>query len=64
MLGSYEDPEVPKTAKFRLSGNKDYLVGGTVYLPKQVFHLRGNGDLSVTSKSGYIIAKRFSYEGS
>jgi Flp pilus assembly protein TadG len=60
IFGSRGDTKVPT---FKFTGNKDYFVSGTVYLPKQDLQLHGGADLSVTAKSGYVIAQRFSYEG-
>ena len=60
IFGSRSDTKVPI---FKLTGNKDYFVSGTVYLPRQELQLHGGADLSVTSKSGYVIAQRISYEG-
>ena len=60
MFGSRSDTKLPI---FKLTGNKDYFVSGTVYLPKQDLQLAGGADLSVTSKSGYVITLRFSYSG-
>jgi Flp pilus assembly protein TadG len=60
IFGSRSDTKAPA---FKLTGNKDYFVSGTVYLPKQDLQLAGGADLSVTSKSGYVITLRFSYSG-
>ncbi len=38
----------------KLNGNKDYFVNGTIYVPKHVFELYGNADLSVTTKEALI----------
>ena len=58
------DPEVaPKWRVSNSTGNKDYFVNGTVYLPKQRLELHGQIGLSVTAKSGYVIAHEFSYSG-
>ncbi len=48
---------------FKLTGGKDYFVDGTIYLPKSNLALYGNVDLNVTSKSGYVIANQFFYQG-
>jgi Putative Flp pilus-assembly TadE/G-like len=61
IFGSRNDT---KTATFKFAGNKDYFVGGTVYLQKGSLNLTGDTSLSVTAKSGYVIAQQFSYEGS
>jgi Flp pilus assembly protein TadG len=60
IFGSRSDTKLPS---FKLTGNKDYFVNGTVYLPKQSLQLHGDVGLSVTAKSGYVIAHQFSYEG-
>jgi Flp pilus assembly protein TadG len=60
IFGSRNDTKV---GIFQLSGNKDYFVNGTVYLPKQSLQLTGTAGLSVTAKSGYVIAHQFSYGG-
>jgi Flp pilus assembly protein TadG len=60
IFGARSDTKLPI---FKLTGNKDYSVSGTIYLPKQILQLRGDADLSVTSKSGYVIAQQFSYDG-
>lgn len=48
---------------FVFRGSKEYFVDGTIYLPNAHFDLKGTSDLTVSSKSGYVIAKRFSYSG-
>ena len=48
---------------FTFTGNKDYVVKGTLYLPRAVVAMTGNADLSVNSDSGYVISWRFSYTG-
>ncbi|MGN6308962.1 MAG: TadG family pilus assembly protein [Xanthobacteraceae bacterium] len=48
---------------FSLTGNNNYQVNGTIYLPKANLKLTGNADLSVSAKSGYVIAWTFSYQG-
>jgi hypothetical protein len=60
IFGSRSDT---KTPSFTVTGNKDYFVSGTVYLPKQSLQLKGSGDVSVTSKSGYVIAQQLSFTG-
>ena len=52
-----------KNPVFKFTGNKDYFVAGTVYLPKQSLNLYGDSSLSVTAKSGYVIAYQLSYAG-
>ena len=60
IFGSRNDTKV---GTFKLSGKKDYFVNGTVYLPKQSLELHGQIGLSVTARSGYVIAQQFSYTG-
>ena len=60
LFGSRSDT---KQQTFKFTGNKDYFVAGTVYLPKQNLNLYGDASLSVTAKSGYVIANQLSYEG-
>jgi Flp pilus assembly protein TadG len=48
---------------FKLTGSKDYFVQGTIYLPKANLQFIGSADLTVTSKSGYVISQQFSYQG-
>jgi hypothetical protein len=60
IFGSRNDT---KTETFKFTGNKDYFVAGTVYLPKQNMNVAGDASLSVTAKSGYVIANQLSYEG-
>src|SRR5437667_6673345 len=52
-----------KLSTFKLTGGKDYFVDGTIYLPTVDLQLYGSVDLSVTSKSGYVIASKFYYQG-
>ena len=47
----------------KLTGNKDYFISGSIYMPKHFFQLFGGADLTVTVKSGYVIADRFYYQG-
>ena len=60
LFGSRADTTTPS---IKLKGNADYVVDGTIYLPNQKLELTGTSDLTVSSKSGYVIAKRFSYSG-
>ena len=60
IFGSRTDTKVNT---FKFSGNKDYSINGTVYLPKQSLSLTGASDMTVTAKAGYVIAQQFSYEG-
>jgi hypothetical protein len=50
---------------FKLAGGKDYFINGSLYLPTVRLELYGNVDLTTDpdSKSGYVIAQRFSYQG-
>jgi hypothetical protein len=48
---------------FRFTGTKDYFVNGSIYLPTQRFELYGSADMTVSSKSGYVIAQQFYYQG-
>jgi Flp pilus assembly protein TadG len=48
---------------FTLTGTKDYFINGTIYLPKARLELYGSVDMTVKSKSGYVIAKQFYYQG-
>jgi hypothetical protein len=52
-----------KPLTFTLTGNTDYFIDGTLYLPKQRLELYGTVDLGVNSKSGYVIAWQFYYQG-
>lgn len=50
-------------ATFKLTGSKDYFVRGSLYLPTVHLQLYGNFDLMAESRSGYIIAQKFLYQG-
>lgn len=52
-----------KMQTFTLTGDKDYFVNGTVYLPAAKLSLLGSADLTVSSRNGYVIAQQFSYNG-
>ena len=52
-----------KLSTFKLTGSKDYFVKGTIYLPTVNLTMYGTADLSVSAKSGYVIAQRFFYTG-
>lgn len=49
---------------FKLTGNKDYYVKGSVYLPGARLEMYGTADLTVDVKSGWVIAWQFFYQGS
>jgi Flp pilus assembly protein TadG len=51
------------TQLFKITGNKDYFVDGTIYLPTAALEMYGSADLNVTSRSGYVIASTFMYSG-
>ena len=48
---------------FKITGGKNYFVDGTIYVPKARLELYGSPDLTVTAKSGYVIAQQFYYQG-
>jgi hypothetical protein len=48
----------------KITGSSNFLLNGTLYMPKALLQLTGNSDLSMNSRSGYIIANRLSYTGS
>jgi hypothetical protein len=48
---------------FKFTGSKDYFVKGSIYLPTADLEMYGSSDLNVTSKSGYVIASTFYYQG-
>ena len=48
---------------FKLRGSKDYFVSGSLYLPKVHLQLYGGFDLISESRSGFIIAQKFLYQG-
>jgi Flp pilus assembly protein TadG len=48
---------------FKFTGTKDYFVKGTIYLPAADLEMYGSADLNVSSKSGYVIASTFFYQG-
>ena len=50
-----------KTFSFR--GNGGYFISGAIYLPKGKLAFTGSSNLAVTGKSGYVIARQFSYTG-
>ncbi len=53
-----------KMSTFKLRGSKDYNVFGTMYLPTQRLEFYGSLDLYVSSRSGYVVAWQFFYQGS
>ncbi|MER9678029.1 pilus assembly protein [Mesorhizobium sp. M0184] len=53
-------PSVPTVS---LSGNKNYLIEGAIYLPHHRFRMRGTTDLKSTANSGWIVAWQFFYSG-
>jgi len=48
---------------FKVNGGKDYFINGSLYLPTVRLELYGDVDVSSESKSGYVIAKQFYYQG-
>jgi hypothetical protein len=54
---------MPGAQSFIFSGGKDYVVNGTIYLPKGLFEMYGTVDMTASPKSGYVISWRFSYDG-
>ena len=47
----------------QLTGGSDFIVDGTVYLPRARLQMDGNSDVLVNSKVGYVIAHELRYTG-
>ena len=52
-----------KMLTFTLTGDQNYYIDGTIYMPKARLRLYGTADVTVSSKSGYVIARQFYYQG-
>jgi Flp pilus assembly protein TadG len=52
-----------KLITWKLTGSTDYFVNGTIYAPQARIEMYGTVDVTVTSKSGYVIAHQFYYQG-
>jgi Flp pilus assembly protein TadG len=70
LWGSRLEPTVVKKTELassfttmRVRGGKDYLMGGTIYVPKQRMEFRGSADLEASAPNGYVIAHQFSFSG-
>lgn len=50
--------------QIKLTGNANFTLDGTVYLPRARLQLGGTASVSVTSKVGYVIAYQLGYTGS
>jgi hypothetical protein len=48
---------------FRFTGSKEFFINGAIYLPKARLEVYGSVDVNVSSKSGYVIARQFFYQG-
>src|SRR5207247_3419500 len=46
-----------------LSGNKNYSVNGTIYLPHHRLRMKGTRDLKAIAKSGWIVAWQILFSG-
>lgn len=53
----------PTSVVYTLTGDKNYFVNGTVYMPTVRLEMYGTAELNVTAKSGYVIAWQFFYQG-
>ena len=48
----------------QLTGTADFIVAGTLYMPRARLQMTGNSDIMVNSKVGYVIAHELRYTGS
>jgi hypothetical protein len=48
----------------KITGSANFILDGTIYMPKADLQLTGNSDVAVNSKTGYVIANKLSYTGS
>lgn len=48
----------------KMTGGANFIIDGTIYMPKASLQLTGNSDVSVNSKTGYVITNKLSFTGS
>ncbi|RWB14362.1 MAG: hypothetical protein EOQ40_30515 [Mesorhizobium sp.] len=61
IFGSREESDA--IATISLSGNKNYVVDGTIYLPHHRLRMKGTHDLKAIVKSGLVVAWQILYSG-
>lgn len=60
----YQSRSAPTNNVMSMTGGANFILDGTIYMPKANLQLTGNTDVTVNSKTGYIITNKLSYTGS
>jgi Flp pilus assembly protein TadG len=50
-------------SSIRLTGSSDFVLDGTIYVPRADLQMTGTSDVTVNSKTGYVVANKLSYTG-
>jgi hypothetical protein len=59
----FQSRSAPINNNFRLAGNANFTLDGTVYLPRAQLSMTGSSTITVNSKVGYVIANKLQYTG-
>jgi hypothetical protein len=57
----FQSRSAPINNMFRLTGNANFTLDGTVYLPRAQLSMTGSSTVTVNSKVGYVIANKLQY---
>ena len=63
-IAMFQSRSAPLNNTMKITGSADFILDGTVYMPRAQLQLTGNSDVSVNSKSGYVIANKLAFTGS
>jgi Flp pilus assembly protein TadG len=62
-ISIFQSRSAPLNNTIKVTGGGNFLMDGTIYTPRAHLSLYGNSTVSVTSKSGYLIANKISFTG-
>jgi hypothetical protein len=62
-IAMFQSRSAPLNNAMKITGSADFLIDGTLYLPRASLALTGNSTVSVNGKTGYVIAYELHYTG-
>jgi hypothetical protein len=63
-ISIFQSRSAPLNNEMKITGTSNFLLAGTLYMPRAALVLTGNSDVSVNARSGYVITNRLAYTGS
>jgi hypothetical protein len=62
-IAIFQSRSAPVNNVMKITGSADFLLDGTLYMPRAELQLNGNSTVSVNGKTGYVIAYELHYTG-